>query len=90
MIIIVNSNIEYKGLKEKTTKCCFVKCGFEYQLYSDCIRVQKQNPSTKQTKLLWDPLFFGFEYRKLNLNPATKHALRFLRQNGDDRSLSGF
>jgi hypothetical protein len=74
----LNSKTKYRVLKEKTTKCCFVNCGFEYQLYSDCIRVQKQNTSTKQTKLLWVPLFFGFEYRKLDLNPATKHALYFL------------
>ncbi len=78
IIIILNSKIKYRGLKEKTTKYCFVKRGFEYKFYSDCIRVQKQNTSTKQTKLLWVPLFFGFEYRKLDLNPATKHALMYI------------
>ncbi len=59
----------------KTSKRCSRNVGFEYHFYSVWTWIQKQSLIAKQKNLWWDPRFFGFEYRKLNSNGGTKHAL---------------
>ena len=73
--IILNSKIEYRKLKVKTSKNCFLKTSFKYRLHSIYIRVQDKKMLTKQTNICGACDFFDFKYKKLDLNPVTKYTL---------------